>query len=93
MVEGDSQQLSSQDVELRRELKLRHVNMFAIAGSIGTGLVIGTGKPLAAGGPGRLFISYILVGFCVYCVMTTFKRDGNVFDYEKCIQWLRYSIC
>ena len=56
--------------DLKRELKSRHVNMFAIAGSIGTGLIIGTGKALAAGGPGSLLVSYLILGSAVYFVMT-----------------------
>ncbi|RSL56828.1 hypothetical protein CEP53_006669 [Fusarium sp. AF-6] len=49
----DGQQTSSAEIQinLKRGFKMRHVNMFAIAGSIGTGLIIGSGQALAAGGP------------------------------------------
>jgi amino acid transporter len=36
--------------ELHRGLKARHITMIAIGGAIGTGLIIGTGKALAAAG-------------------------------------------
>ncbi|KAL6359947.1 hypothetical protein LRP88_05643 [Fusarium phalaenopsidis] len=51
---NDGQQTSSAEVQidLKQGFKMRHVNMFAIAGSIGTGLIIGSGQALAAGGPG-----------------------------------------
>jgi amino acid transporter len=60
--------------ELKRGFKNRHVNMFAIAGSIGTGLIIGSGEALASGGPGSILIAYIVMGMCVYTVMTAFAE-------------------
>lgn len=44
--------------------------MIAIGGAIGTGLVIGTGSALARAGPGSVFISYTIIGFLVYIVMS-----------------------
>lgn len=61
---------TSPDTSLHRGLKARHVSMIAIGGAIGTGLIVGTGKALAQGGPGSLFIAYCLIGFLVYIVMT-----------------------
>ncbi|RDW70297.1 amino acid transporter-7 [Coleophoma crateriformis] len=60
--------------ELRRGFKPRHVNMFAIAGSIGTGIIIGSGTALANGGPGNALIAYCLMGTCVYFVMSAFAE-------------------
>ncbi|KAK4086514.1 hypothetical protein Purlil1_9130 [Purpureocillium lilacinum] len=60
--------------ELKRGFKNRHVNMFAIAGSIGTGLIIGSGSALASGGPGSILIAYCIMGMCVYTVMTAFAE-------------------
>lgn len=54
---------------LRRNLSVRQVNMIAIAGVIGTGLYLGTGKSLASGGPLSLLICYALIGFVVYLTM------------------------
>ena len=67
-VEGQAQ------VELKRGFKNRHVNMFAIAGSIGTGLIIGSGEALASGGPGSILVAYLIMGMCVYTVMTAFAE-------------------
>ncbi|KAJ5963341.1 uncharacterized protein N7479_003217 [Penicillium vulpinum] len=55
-------------VELKRELKARHISMIAIGGAIGTGLVVGTGSALTAG-PGSLLIAYCFMGFVVWTVM------------------------
>lgn len=55
---------------LKREFKKRQVNMLAIAGAIGTGLIIGSGQGLARGGPASLFIAYIVTGAIIYFVMT-----------------------
>lgn len=43
--------------------------MIAIAGTIGTGLFLGTGRSLAQGGPGAVLICYTLIGFIVYVTL------------------------
>ncbi|KAI9041792.1 putative amino-acid permease [Aspergillus affinis] len=62
------------ETELKRGFKNRHVNMFAIAGSIGTDLIIGSGEVLASGGPGSMLIAYLIMGACVYTIMTAFAE-------------------
>ncbi|KAJ6497803.1 amino acid permease-domain-containing protein [Mycena sanguinolenta] len=54
---------------LHRGLSARQVQMIAIAGTIGTGLFLGTGKSLAEGGPASMLICYALVGFVVYVTL------------------------
>ncbi|EJD52884.1 hypothetical protein AURDEDRAFT_180498 [Auricularia subglabra TFB-10046 SS5] len=56
-------------VGLRRELNARQVQMIAIAGTIGTGLFLGTGRSLATGGPASILICYALVGGIVYVTL------------------------
>ncbi|KAK2870548.1 hypothetical protein FQN49_003114 [Arthroderma sp. PD_2] len=58
------------NTRLHRGLKSRHITMIAIGGAIGTGLIIGTGAALAKAGPGSVFISYLIVGFVVWIVMS-----------------------
>ena len=55
--------------ELRRGLSSRQVQMIAIAGTIGTGLFLGTGRSLAQGGPASMLICYGLVGSIVYVTL------------------------
>ncbi|KDQ49380.1 hypothetical protein JAAARDRAFT_187084 [Jaapia argillacea MUCL 33604] len=54
---------------LHRGLSARQVQMIAIAGTIGTGLFLGTGKSLAEGGPASMLICYAIVGFIVYVTL------------------------
>lgn len=54
---------------LRRGLSARQVQMIAIAGTIGTGLFLGTGRSLAHGGPASMLICYTLIGFIVYVTL------------------------
>ena len=54
---------------LRRGLSARQVQMIAIAGTIGTGLFLGTGRSLAQGGPASMLICYSIVGFIVHVTL------------------------
>ncbi|KAI0031058.1 amino acid permease-domain-containing protein [Vararia minispora EC-137] len=54
---------------LHRALSTRQVQMIAIAGTIGTGLFLGTGRSLAQGGPASMLICYSIVGFVVYVTL------------------------
>ncbi|KAN0065908.1 Basic amino-acid permease [Thecaphora frezii] len=56
-------------VRLARKLSSRVVQMIALAGTIGTGLFLGSGKSLAAGGPASLLICYAIAGAVVYLTM------------------------
>ncbi|KAF9345631.1 hypothetical protein BGX26_002931 [Mortierella sp. AD094] len=54
---------------LKRDLRLRHMIMLAIAGTIGTGLFLTSGSTIAAAGPGGALLAYTLVGIWVIFVM------------------------
>jgi len=51
---------------VQRRLKQRHVQMIAIAGTLGTGLFLGSGKTLSSAGPLGALIAYSLVGTVAY---------------------------
>lgn len=51
---------------LVRDLKNRHLQMISIGGSVGTGLLIGSGSSLRTGGPAALIIAWGLVGTMVF---------------------------
>ncbi|KDQ58665.1 hypothetical protein JAAARDRAFT_128741 [Jaapia argillacea MUCL 33604] len=55
--------------DLKRGLKQRHIQMIALAGTIGTGLFLGSGRAIAAGGPVGALLGYVLVSIMVSCVV------------------------
>lgn len=60
---------ATKEGDLHRDLQNRHVQMIALGGSIGTGLLIGSGASLSKGGPASLIIAWGLVGTMVFCVI------------------------
>ncbi|KZP01295.1 hypothetical protein CALVIDRAFT_548111 [Calocera viscosa TUFC12733] len=50
---------------LKRGLKQRHIQMIALAGTIGTGLFLGSGGAILDGGPAGAFMGYLFVGVFV----------------------------
>ncbi|VUC32438.1 unnamed protein product [Clonostachys rosea] len=73
----------AEDPVLRREFKERHVSMIAVAGAIGTGLVIGSGTALVRGGPASLLIAYCLIGGVVFFIMTALGEMATMLPMEK----------
>nr|GAT46816.1 predicted protein [Mycena chlorophos] len=62
--------LRTNDVHfMHRSLKGRQVSMIAIAGTIGTGLFLASGKALANGGPVGALLGYVIVGVLVGLMM------------------------
>ncbi|KAJ5777976.1 amino acid permease [Penicillium odoratum] len=51
--------------ELRKGLRQRHIQMIALAGTIGTGLFLGSGRALANAGPAGIFMGYLFMGFLI----------------------------
>jgi amino acid permease len=66
---GSTSQSIFRHTKLKRGLSARQVQMIAIAGTIGTGLFLGTGRSLAQGGPASMLICYGFVGFIVYITL------------------------
>lgn len=67
--EGGSTPADIQQNKLHRGLSARQVQMIAIAGTIGTGLFLGSGRSLAQGGPASILICYCIVGLVVYITL------------------------
>ncbi|KAF9073344.1 amino acid permease/ SLC12A domain-containing protein [Rhodocollybia butyracea] len=68
---AEDEQVFAEERELKRGLQQRHIQMIALAGTIGTvrhislGLFLGSGEALASAGPVGALLGYILTGFLV----------------------------
>src|SRR5215468_4172603 len=58
----------SQQNELSRSLRPRHVSMITIGGIIGAGLFVGSSVAIAAAGP-AIIVSYVLTGLLILLIM------------------------
>ncbi|KAG6810314.1 hypothetical protein H0H92_012468 [Tricholoma furcatifolium] len=58
----DEEKLRAENPMLQQQMKPRHLTMIAVGGSIGTGLFVGSGAALNAGGPAGLLIAWIIMG-------------------------------
>ncbi|KAG6034532.1 hypothetical protein E4U41_006508 [Claviceps citrina] len=56
-------------VHAKRGLGQRHIQMIALAGTIGTGLFLATGRALANGGPLGILLGYAIVGMLICAVV------------------------
>lgn len=70
---------------VKRGLKTRHLSMMALAGIIGPGLLVGSGRALANGGPAALIIGFGVIGIIAFSIMqslgelTTLYPSGGAF--------------
>ncbi|KIO17672.1 hypothetical protein M407DRAFT_12255 [Tulasnella calospora MUT 4182] len=65
--DDDRYRFDAHDLDkVQRRLKQRHVQMIAIAGTIGTGLFLGSGKALARAGPLGALLAYAFIGSVAY---------------------------
>lgn len=53
---------------LQQTMKPRHLQMISVAGTIGTGLFVGSGSALSTGGPAALLIAWGIVGVMLFNV-------------------------
>jgi hypothetical protein len=63
---------------MRQGLLQRHIQMIALAGTIGTGLFLGSGSALTHAGPLGAFLSYTIVGMAVASVCLAIGELGSL---------------
>ncbi|KAK6460517.1 amino acid permease/ SLC12A domain-containing protein [Scheffersomyces coipomensis] len=80
----------AQTENLNRSLRGRTINMITIAGVIGSGLYLGTGKMLATGGPLSMLLAYVVIGLIVFFMMLSlgemsvqYPVSGSFTTYAK----------
>jgi len=66
VVDEESQERSKS----KSGLSSRHVALIAIAGGLGTGLLVGNGRALSNGGPAGLLIAYAIIGLMLFATMS-----------------------
>ncbi|KAI8594696.1 lysine-specific permease [Dissophora ornata] len=59
---GQETHIAAEQEGLKRDLRLRHMIMIAVSGTIGTGLFLTSGSTIATAGPGGALLAYALVG-------------------------------
>ncbi|KAK3818958.1 MAG: amino acid permease-domain-containing protein [Benniella sp.] len=59
---GHHEVLAAEQHGLKRDLRLRHMIMIAISGTIGTGLFLTSGTTIATAGPGGALLAYSIIG-------------------------------
>ncbi|ODV64090.1 proline specific permease [Ascoidea rubescens DSM 1968] len=59
----------SDENNVHRGLKSRHIQLIAISGCIGTGLFVGSGGSLSTCGPASLFLSYCIISVVMWVIM------------------------
>ncbi|CCH45956.1 General amino acid permease [Wickerhamomyces ciferrii] len=73
-VQDDSDDLEAQDPSTKKKkapgMSSRHVALIAMAGGLGTGLLVGNGRALSLGGPGGLLIAYGIIGVMLFATMS-----------------------
>lgn len=74
---------NNEEVYLKRNFKKRHVDMMAIGGAIGTGLIIGIGTSLKRGGPASLFISFCFTGSILIVVLLSLSEMAAFAPLDK----------
>ncbi|OCF42838.1 hypothetical protein I317_03315 [Kwoniella heveanensis CBS 569] len=54
---------------VQRKMEQRHMQMIALAGTLGTGLFLGSGKTIAHGGPVGSLLAFVLTGSIAYSML------------------------
>ncbi|MFC4652942.1 amino acid permease [Lactococcus nasutitermitis] len=62
--------LTTESPQASRGLKNRHIQLIAIAGTIGTGLFLGAGKTISMTGPSIIF-AYLIIGIVMFIFLRT----------------------
>ena len=60
---------TSDDKNMKKSIKKRHVLLISLGTGIGTGLLVGNAQALHNAGPAGLVIGFAIMGTCLYCII------------------------
>jgi amino acid transporter len=86
---GDVADVFGEVRAVKQGLHQRHIQMIAIAGTIGTGLFLGSGRAIARSGPLGAFLGYTIIGFAVSSVVFAVGEMGALVPLNGGV--VRYS--
>lgn len=79
---GETQDISAEELaeinHVKQGLHQRHIQMIALAGTIGTGLFLGSGRAIARSGPLGAFLSYTIIGAAVSPIVLGIGEMGTL---------------
>ncbi|EXJ91451.1 hypothetical protein A1O1_04563 [Capronia coronata CBS 617.96] len=86
--QGETASLENSFGELHRDFTPRQIHIISLGSNVGSGLFIATGKALATGGPGTMFLAYLMVCSGVWANLQSlgemtiaFPTSGNFVDF------------
>ncbi|QPG75180.1 hypothetical protein FOA43_002529 [Brettanomyces nanus] len=75
---------------LKAGLKNRHLNLIALCGLIGPGVLIGFASALTAGGPVGLLVGFIVVGILVLAMTNSIGEENSFMDQNFALMGSRF---
>lgn len=79
LTEAEKVAVITAQTPLKHHLKNRHLQMIAIGGAIGTGLLVGSGTALRTGGPASLLIGWGSTGTMIYTMVMALGELAVIF--------------
>ncbi|CCD24530.1 histidine permease NDAI_0D02160 [Naumovozyma dairenensis CBS 421] len=67
------------NVNLNKNLSIRHLLTLAVGGAIGVGLFVNSGAALASGGPASLVIDWVIISTCLFTVINALGEMAAAF--------------
>ncbi|EGW32147.1 general amino acid permease [Spathaspora passalidarum NRRL Y-27907] len=75
---GDKEEIRQAPV-LKQTLKKRQLQMIALGGCVGSGLLVVSGQALKVGGPASLMIAWAIVSSFLYCTMQSLAELSSAY--------------
>ncbi|EDK45753.1 conserved hypothetical protein [Lodderomyces elongisporus NRRL YB-4239] len=87
---NDASATTREGAPLKQTLKKRQLQMIALGGCVGSGLLVASGLALGTGGPASLLIAWAIVSSFLYCTMQSLAELSSCFPVSG--SFATYSI-